>query len=207
MNLLPLIWTPTQAEQPADELSEALALVKRFYDACGLPITLLPVTIEQMPGSIDLTAENPWNQVYPLVQGRFVEGTSLLVLLDGWTSPSLYVGWGGYPLAVVGDYALSRLRSISRHANTWADAVATVDDGEAAGLIAHEVGHCLGFGHDFSNRNIMSGWWVDFVTGTCVPSRAMVDAHREPAAARLGAASGWLEACPRPGQINQGGRV
>ena len=90
-----------------------------------------------------------------------------LIVDDGWADPS-YVGWGGGLLSLVGQKAMEYINRS--------------DTSPAAGLVAHEVGHVLGYGH---SQGIMWNWWDGIDAG--LPSSIR--------AARLSAAE--VGPCPR----------
>lgn len=106
---------------------------------------------------INVHQDNPWYDTLNWLNAQpFYVPTDLYVVhLYGWYSAS-YAGWGGRPLAVVGDYELNALASVGNPDSIW-------DDTKAGFLVMHEEGHALGLQHDFSDlRLVMSYGWQGY---------------------------------------------
>ena len=97
--------------------------------------------------------ENPWYRVKNWLGSHGFSMTSedvYLVFLSGWNHPA-YGGWGGKPLAVVGDTTLRFLYSVG-------SPEALVDDTLAGYIVCHEIGHTFGLPHDFNTQNSVMGY-------------------------------------------------
>ncbi len=163
--------------------------IAKFFASYAMPVEFEPIQRLVYTGPVDYrTLDNPWNAIYGFLQPITVPVVAVLV---DWVEQSAY-GWGGYPLAIVGQYAASRLL-------TTGTPEALVDDFHAMGLMAHEVSHCMGFAHDLIHpNNIM--WTGLYRWPECVPSAAMADARRGIAAAPMRKLTIFLDSpCPRPG--------
>ena len=167
--------------------------IVRFFDSYGMPLEFAPIERLTYTGPVDYrTLDNPWYELYRFLQP--IDVPVLAVVVD-WVEQSAY-GWGGYPLAMVGQYAASRLLTVGTPE-------ALVDDFHAMGLMGHEVSHCMGFGHsDPSRRDILNQGLYDWPE--CYPSPDMVQAFKvkEAEVRRLSSVGPLVviqgEPCPRP---------
>lgn len=105
--------------------------------------------------NINVYQENPWPQTLAWLNEQpfyapFLAPRDLYVVyLYGWSRGT--VGWGGRPLAVVGDYALNALASVGSPDSIW-------DDQFAGNLVMHEEGHSMGLDHDFQTPGAVMGY-------------------------------------------------
>ena len=137
-------------------LEAALLSVSKWFETKGIYVHFATVKTPRYDHNIDiLTSENPWAQVRDEVPklGYPVDHKSL-VLLRGWYVNHTAYGWGGNPLALVSGRTLDWLAS-------HGTAEGIMDDNLVAGLIAHEVGHVLGYQHSTEpGPNVMWHWWL-----------------------------------------------
>lgn len=146
-------------------LKEALGLVNLFWSAYGYPLEITEPEVYHIEG-IDLTSSNPWYDVYNAVQGLYTPPEKVLVILEGWDIVGS-LGWGGDPLAVVGEYTVQRFLTIGSPEHI-------VDDWPAVGILAHELGHVLGFSHDLTKlNNVMWSGLYNFPE--TYPPQAVID--------------------------------
>lgn len=105
---------------------------------------------------INVYQENPWPQTLAWLNSQVphAPGCLYVVYLYGWSRGT--VGWGGRPLAVVGDYALNALASVGSPDSIW-------DDQFAGNLVMHEEGHSMGLDHDFQTPCALLGYgWCGY---------------------------------------------
>ena len=158
-----------------DALREALLQAERFFDSYGMLLDLRPIE-KYATTAIDSPLANPWTQVAQFCQWLLETDEKAVVFLEGWDVPGNR-GWGGNPVAVLGEYAIRILVSKGTPE-------AIVDDGITGGIIGHEIGHVLGYGHDLVYpNNIM--WTGCYNFPNTYPSLAMTDAARGGSPARL----------------------
>ena len=148
-----LLKSPEDTYRYQERLEKLLRRCELWWESKGY--FLYHASIKVLWGhDVALGAENPWGQVW----SRIVDGENYppkdslsLVFLKGWSDPR-WAGWGGRPLAVVGDWALDVIES----ADTW-------DDEHAGKLLLHEAGHALGFPHNFTGgTDVMDYTWHGF---------------------------------------------
>lgn len=109
--------------------------------------------VERRPNAdINTASDNPWPQTlnWWINQPDYDVNTLLVVFLVGWDSQKV-IGWGGRPLALVGEYALQRIASVGTPDSL-------VDDWSAGKLLLHEEGHALGLPHDFDTVGAVMGY-------------------------------------------------
>ena len=121
-----------------------------WWNMYGVDIDYQGVIIRE--ATLNYTNDEPYNEVlnWWLYQPEYSVSKVCVVFMQGWDSQK-YIGWGGRPLAVVGDYALNRIVS-----EGTPDAI--VDDWEAGQLILFEEGHALGLPHDLSDDNLIMSY-------------------------------------------------
>lgn len=127
-----------------------------WWTSKGVDLTTTP-NKTHLEGTIDRNLENPWYETFNWLQVQnFYDPSQLyVVFLKDWYSVN-YAGWGGRPLAVVGDYALNAFASANSPEGIW-------DDTKAGYLVMHEQGHAMGLQHDFNTRDaIMSYDWKGY---------------------------------------------
>lgn len=151
-----LLFSAVTEPQPYREpLERVLRDCELWLEAQG--IYALLASVKCLYGhAIDTDQENPWYQVREhIAQQGYPSDHLVLVFLAGWDDPQ-WAGWGGPPLAVVGDWALRALASIGSP-----DAI--IDDRLAGNLCLHEIGHALGLPHRFDVPcDIMSYDWCGY---------------------------------------------
>lgn len=155
MTLLPIVVQPPHRKLPGylRALDKSLNDCKLWWATCGYFFIVEPPMLLET-NDINLTLQNPWNEVYSYLndQGVFKPGRKMVALLEGWDGR----GWGGNPLALVGDWAIERVKSTGNPS-------AVMDDYAAAGVIGHELGHVFGMGHDLTfPQSIMWSACYDF---------------------------------------------
>ena len=147
------VLSPTLQSSELAPFGELVRNCQLWWASKGVYLECPPIELVRTH-PIDVTGDNPWNQALSWWLGRpeyTVDGLAV-VLLHGWDS-QLYIGWGGRPLALVGDYAIKRLLSrptTPDDPTDAADGAAIVDDWVAGELLLHEEGHALGLSHDFT---------------------------------------------------------
>lgn len=151
-------------------LEKVLHDVALFYHAAGYDIDHKP--IELMVHTFNVLQENPWNDVLTWVHvalaRQWPPPDKYLVLLEDWSWSAH--GWGLDPLAVLGKNSCDVLL-------TMGTPETIVDDNIAAGIVAHEVGHVLGYPHDLvTPNNVM--WSGCYLFPECYPSKEMTEAGR-----------------------------
>lgn len=154
----PLTFSAPALEPP---LMKALYSAMQWWEMYGLWVYYAPLKLVWLTESgrepIDLTMNNPWGKVYQNVIGDTGLGVpphhKHLVFLQGWDNQS-YLGWGGDPLALVGEYVLRAFLSMGAPE-------AIMDDVLARNVVLHETGHVLGLSHDAPGTGgIMHDWWL-----------------------------------------------
>ncbi len=151
-------------------LEKVLSDVEKFYYAAGHIVEHKPV--ERMVHHFNILQENPWNDVlawvHILLSTQWPPVGKYLVLLEDWSWSAH--GWGLDPLAVIGKSACDVLLATGFDSTVLQDSI-------AGGIIAHEVGHVLGYPHDLvSPDNVM--WSGCYLFPNCYPSREMTEAGR-----------------------------
>ena len=134
-----------------DALSKVLDDAELWWASKGVELSHEDPTVQQY--AIDPAEQNPWYRTLAWLNERgFPTDGSILYLcvLDGWDNPSV-AGWGGRPLALVGEWFL---RAIESSGNPEA----IVDDWQAGYVVMHEQGHAMGLPHDFARPCCVMGY-------------------------------------------------
>ena len=163
--------------------------VDKFFASYGMPIDWGGIERMSYTGPDYRTGVvNPYSMIYNFLipdLGTNPDARALVIRTD-WVEPANY-GWGGIPIAIVGKYAADRLLTMGTP-----DAI--VDDWHTQGLAAHEIGHALGYGHEYGS--IMWEWWT---YPNSNPSPAMVATFKMGAPAAYSRLSMFVDSpCPRP---------
>ena len=146
------ILIPENAEATSYEphLGNLLHYCDLWWQMYGIDIDYSSVIVRE--ARLNTANDEPYNEVlnWWLYQPEYDVAKTCVVFLKNWDSQK-YIGWGGRPLAVVGDYALNRVLSSGSP-----DAI--TDDWTAGQLILHEEGHALGLPHDFSDDHLIMSY-------------------------------------------------
>lgn len=133
-----------------EPLERVLRRCELWWESKG--VYLLHGSVLTLAGhDIDTSLENPWQQTRArITQERLPAGHLSLVFLHGWDDYR-WAGWGGPPMAVVGEWAMRLLASVGSPDAIW-------DDEYTGFLVMHEIGHALGLPHDFSDPNYLMSY-------------------------------------------------
>lgn len=154
INTLVLSKTPYDITPIKQILAKLHVDCRNWWSSKGVFIEFTEAESLITTDEINYTLPNPWYQTKDYLDLNSRYGYHL-VFLNDWNDPN-YAGWGGYPLAVGGEWALRALESVGSP-----DAI--VDDWKAGYLVLHEIGHAFGLPHDFNTRcSFMSYDWCGY---------------------------------------------